>query len=83
MGNNTITATITTKGQITIPATIRKQLRLEAGDRINFFIDDNGEVKFSPVNSNITNLKGIIKKPKKPVSLRAMEAAIKARGTST
>ena len=35
-------ATMTSKGQITIPVAVRKQLKLEQGDKIVFIEDDQG-----------------------------------------
>ena len=35
-------ATITSKGQITIPADVRKALRVEAGDRVEFVEVESG-----------------------------------------
>ena len=40
--------TITSKGQITVPATIRKQLNLQIGDRLDFEIE-NGIIRAVPV----------------------------------
>lgn len=37
-------ATMTTKGQLTIPKEIRDRLRLKAGDRIEFAVGDRGEI---------------------------------------
>ena len=76
------TATITSKGQITIPREIRSIFDLEAGDKIDFVARENGEVSFIPVKKNITSLKGIVAKPAKPVSIEAMKATIKKRGGS-
>jgi len=39
-------ATITSKGQITIPKGIRKLLNLHAGDKISFLTDEDGKVSF-------------------------------------
>ncbi len=72
------TATVTSKGQITIPKHIRDQLKIQAGDRINFFIDDSNVVTFLPVKTNVKELKGIVPKPKKPISINDMNKAIKA-----
>ncbi|NCA88743.1 MAG: AbrB/MazE/SpoVT family DNA-binding domain-containing protein [Gammaproteobacteria bacterium] len=36
------TSTITSKGQVTIPAEMRKQLGLEPGDQVGFIIDAEG-----------------------------------------
>lgn len=40
-------ATMTSKGQITIPVAVRKQLKLEQGDKVVFIEDDhpNGDVR--------------------------------------
>jgi AbrB family looped-hinge helix DNA binding protein len=35
-------ATLTSKGQITIPNQVRKRLRLRPGDRIEFTVEENG-----------------------------------------
>ena len=74
-------ATITSKGQITIPKEIRTLLDLHSGDKINFFVDESGEVRFVPVTQDISTLKGIVSKPDKAVSIEDMKAAIKARGS--
>ena len=74
------TATVTSKGQITIPIDIRTGLGIEPGDRINFVADEAGRVSFLPVTKNIVSLKGIIPAPDKPVSIQDMKAAIKAKG---
>ena len=73
-------ATITSKGQITIPKDIRVLLDLQAGDKISFFVNEEGGVNFVPVTQKITTLKGIVAKPSKPVSIEEMNATIKARG---
>ncbi len=35
---------ITSKGQITMPIEIRKMLGLKTGDKVVFFVDDNGKI---------------------------------------
>ncbi len=76
------TSTVTSKGQITIPKYIRDQLKIQAGDRIHFFIDDtNGSVIFLPVKTDVRELKGIVPKPKKSISINDMNDAIKAGGS--
>ncbi len=74
-------ATITSKGQITIPKDIRALLDLHSGDKINFIVEKSGEVRFLPVTQNVSTLKGIIAKPKKAVSVEEMKASIKARAS--
>ena len=74
-------ATITTKGQITIPKDIRTLLDLHSGDKINFIAEESGEVRFLPATRDVSTLKGIVTKPKKAVSVEDMKATIKAKGS--
>ena len=72
-------ATLTTKGQITIPAEVRKALNLNAGDKVLFITRESGEVVIFPATRELKTIKGMIKKPAEPVSLDAMDIAIKDR----
>ncbi|MFH5831503.1 AbrB/MazE/SpoVT family DNA-binding domain-containing protein [Halalkalibaculum sp. DA3122] len=38
-------ATVTSKGQITIPKRIREKLNLKAGDNVNFIVDSDDVIK--------------------------------------
>lgn len=74
------TATLTSKGQITIPASVRQTLALEAGDRIEFVEIEKGQFAIIPANRSIRELDGMFKsKRKKPVSIEEMNAAIARR----
>jgi antitoxin PrlF len=76
-------ATITSKGQVTIPVDVRNQLGLAAGDRIEFILnDETGRYEVVPATRSVTALKDIIRKPAKPVSIEDMNAAIAERGAS-
>jgi antitoxin PrlF len=78
-----ITATITSKGQITIPAEIRFALKLDAGDRIAFEMSPAGGFIFKPVQKKaVTALKGMFGKSAKAVSIEEMNAAIAKRAAS-
>jgi antitoxin PrlF len=67
------TATLTRKGQITIPKEIRERLRLQAGHRVEFEIDAKGKVSLTPRNKDIRLLKGSVRLGnKKPVSVKEM-----------
>jgi len=72
------TATITSKGQTTIPKEIRDALGLHAGDKIDFIVDADGKkATVLPVTLDARNLRGILKpKRKRRVTLEEMEAAI-------
>jgi antitoxin PrlF len=45
-------ATLTSKGQITIPAELRAKLNLEEGDKIEFYMDRSGTVLVRPRNAS-------------------------------
>jgi antitoxin PrlF len=70
------TATMTSKGQITIPAKVRKALRLEPGVRIDFYEIENGEYAFRPKTRSIKELKGCLAHDGPPVSIEEMNQAI-------
>jgi antitoxin PrlF len=55
-------ATVTSKGQITIPIEVRKSLGLKAGDKINFFEAEDGKYTFEPKTGSIMDMKGILQK---------------------
>jgi AbrB family looped-hinge helix DNA binding protein len=69
-------ATLTSKGQITLPKQIRTQLRLHAGDKLDFFLREDGHVEMVPVKSSIKELKSMIPPPVKGVSLEDMDRAV-------
>ncbi len=73
-------ATLTSKGQITLPKPIREHLQLEPGDRVEFLVGSDGQITVWPVTSDVRILKGLIPKPKRPVSLEVMKTVIKQRG---
>jgi antitoxin PrlF len=68
-------ATLTAKGQITIPKSIRDQFALQAGDKVEFILMDH-LVFMIPANQPIQNLRHILPPPATPVTLEAMEEAI-------
>jgi antitoxin PrlF len=70
------TATLTSKGQITIPISVRTALGLDAGDRVEFVEVEKGQFAMIAATRHVRELKGVIRKPKKPVTLEAMNAAI-------
>ncbi len=54
-------ATLTSKGQVTIPADIRKTLKLAAGDRLVFTQLDDGSTLMRAKTRSIMDLKGLLK----------------------
>jgi len=76
-------ATVTSKGQVTIPLAVRNKLGLGAGDRIKFiFNDETGRYEIVPANHSVTALKGIIRKPAEPVSIEDINLSISEQGAS-
>ena len=72
-------ATITSKGQITIPKDVRHRLGVDAGDRIEFVEIEPGVFKIIPATAEVTELKGIVTKPKHAVTIEQMNKAIRKR----
>lgn len=76
------TASITSKGQITIPVAVREAMNVGAGDRVEFVQIEPGRYEFVAATRPITALKGMFKRPAKPVSIKQMNAAIRSAGAS-
>ena len=70
------TATVTTKGQITIPKVIRVALNLSAGDRVSFRMREDGVVELEPETVDLMSLRGVLKPVVRGVTLEDMETAI-------
>ena len=56
------TATLTSKGQITLPSNVRKALDLKPGDKIDIFEVEKGRFAFTARNKSIRDLKGCVPK---------------------
>ncbi len=76
------TATLTSKGQITVPIAVREALGVASGDRVEFVEIAPGRYEFIAATRSVTELKGLFGKPAKPVSIEAMSAAIAKRGAA-
>ena len=64
-----IPATLTTKGQVTIPAEVRRHLGLKTKDKITFVIEDEGTVRLVvPRYPDIASLRGAAGSLEKPLS---------------
>ena len=82
MENVMATATLTGKGQITIPVEVRQALRLDSGDRVEFVEVEPGRFEIVPATRSVTALKGMFGKPRRTVSIEEMNAAIAKRAAS-
>ena len=77
------TATITSKGQITIPAIVRAALGVEAGDRVEFVQVESGRFELFASTQPVSALKGLVRKPTTPVTVEIMNETIAERGASS
>ena len=69
-------ATITSKGQVTVPKPIRDRLHLKAGDKVEFMLEKDGNLRVTPVTASVTQLKGMLSKPAATLSITEMNEAI-------
>ena len=69
-----VQSAITSKGQTTLPKSVRKALGVRAGDRVRYVILDN-EVRILPVRP-IGRLFGALKHDGPPVTLENMKRAV-------
>lgn len=77
-------ATLTSKGQVTIPVRVRETLGLEAGDRIEFVEVDEGKFQIVPATRSIRELKGMFHdRRRRPVSIEEMNATIAKRAAES
>jgi antitoxin PrlF len=66
-------ATLTSKGQTTIPKPIRDCLGMKTGDRMSFTLMPDGVVVMRVKNKRISDLAGLLfKKDRKPVPLERL-----------
>jgi AbrB family looped-hinge helix DNA binding protein len=71
------TATITSKGQITLPAEVRKRLNLKTGDQIDFVLEPGGALVIRTKRKPFERLRGMLKSPHRtPPTVEEMDAAV-------
>ena len=69
----TTDATLTSKGQTTIPKAIRDSLGMKTGDRLSFTLMPDSTVVMRVKSKSVTELAGMLhKKGRKPVSIEQM-----------
>ena len=77
------TATLSSKGQITIPVDVREALKVGTGDRVEFVEVATGRYELVAATQPVTALKGMFGKARKVVSIDEMNAAIGRRAASS
>ncbi len=66
---------ITSKGQV------RRKLNLKTGDKLEFVLHENS-VEIIPIGGSVRDLKGMVAKPEKAISLEEMDRVIRERFAS-
>ncbi len=75
-----ITATLTSKGQLTIPKAVREALHLHTGDRVAFIVHGDAQAVMKPVTKSVDEVFGRLHVPGQPArSVEQMKAAVAAR----
>ncbi|MGH7504946.1 MAG: AbrB/MazE/SpoVT family DNA-binding domain-containing protein [Longimicrobiales bacterium] len=76
-------ATVTSKGQITIPKQIRDALGLAVGDKVDFVVESDGRVVLRPATRSILDLAGLLhREGGRVVSVEQMNEAVRKRGSA-
>ncbi|MBK8452553.1 MAG: AbrB/MazE/SpoVT family DNA-binding domain-containing protein [Thiofilum sp.] len=75
---NACISTVTQKGQVTIPKSVRDNLNLMTGDKVEFVLTERGEVVLKPFTRKAAEVAGLLSKYKKPhpVSIEEMNEAV-------
>ncbi len=75
-----VTATVTSKGQITIPKDVRTSLGLHAGDRVAFVVHGQNEAVLTPITRSVDDVFGKLHKENgRTCSVEQMNSAIADR----
>jgi AbrB family looped-hinge helix DNA binding protein len=70
-------ATLTSKGQLTLPKQVRELLKVDTGDAVEFVIGADGEVRVRAGHLDIRDLRGLLHRAGRPaVTLGEMDEAI-------
>lgn len=71
-------STITSKGQVTIPAQIRNKFHISSGSKLEFLSKED-YIVIIPMNKSLKNLKGALPKPDFTLSCEEMDEIIQNR----
>ena len=76
--DSALEATVTSKGQITLPKVLRERLGLKRGSRIRFRLDAHGRLQGDPVLHDLEDLWAMAdqaRRPKHAMTREEMDAA--------
>ena len=75
-----VTATLTSKGQITIPKAVREALHLHSGDIVAFIVHGDEEAVLKPMTKSVDEVFGRLHTPGQPrKSIEQMKEAVTER----
>jgi antitoxin PrlF len=69
-------ATMTSKGQLTVPVELRQHLKLQAGDQVEFHVRKDGTVVLRAINLPIEALFGCVKYDGPPMTIEQINEGI-------
>jgi antitoxin PrlF len=70
-------ATLTSKGQITLPKEIRDRLQLDAGATLDFELLPDNTIVARPVKADARRIRGLLKSPhSRPLSVEDMDQGV-------
>ena len=69
-------ATVTSKGQVTIPIEVRKRLGIHEGSSVDFVPRADGSFEFVATTGSIKDIRGMFTRPGPAASLAEMDEAI-------
>jgi len=73
-------ATMTNKGQVTIPKKVRDALHLQSGDKLEFVCEEAGIITVRPVKKSVDEVFGkLYRKGRAPVSTEEMREAVEKK----
>ena len=56
-------ATVTVKGQVTVPKAIRDHLKIESGTQLDFKLNDDGSILVRPLKRSALSIVGLLRRP--------------------
>lgn len=77
--STTVEATVTSKGQVTLPSELRKRLGIQTGSRIRFSIPATGPIQVERVLFDLEDLWRLADESAKPVEVMSFEEMDKAK----
>ncbi|MEP6880471.1 MAG: AbrB/MazE/SpoVT family DNA-binding domain-containing protein [Dokdonella sp.] len=73
-----MSTTVSSKGQVTLPASVRRRLGIRAGSLLEFVVRSDDVVEMIAVGGSVRDLHGVLGKPARKLTLKQMDAAMSA-----